>query len=89
MHLQFSREALAKDWSLSFSYLDFVSTKPAGVRLGVAFQLKFFCTNGYFAGQGTEPSEEAVAYLADQLGIGRVSKTALYAVLQSTSAADS
>ena|GEM_PF-6280613 len=48
-----------------------MSTKPAGVRLGVAFQLKFFCTNGYFAGQGTEPSEEAIVYLADQLGIGR------------------
>jgi len=34
MHLQFSREALAKDWSLSFSYLDFVSTKPCRCAIG-------------------------------------------------------
>jgi TnpA family transposase len=71
MRLQFSREALAKDWSLSFSDLDFVSTKPSGVRLGVAFQLKFFSANGYFAGQGTEPPEEAITYLADQLAVCR------------------
>lgn len=29
MRFQISREVLAEDWSLSFSDLDFVNTKPA------------------------------------------------------------
>ena len=69
MRFQISREVLAEDWSLSFSDLDFVNTNPASSRLGVAFQLKFFCTNGYFATHGTELPEEAISYLADQLAV--------------------
>ena len=69
MRFQISREVLAEDWSLSFSDLDFVNTNPASSRLGVAFQLKFFSANGYFATHGTELPEEAISYLADQLAV--------------------
>ena len=69
MRFQISRQVLAEDWSLSFSDIEFANTKPAVSRLGVAFQLKFFSANGYFATHGTELPEEAISYLADQLAV--------------------
>lgn len=71
MGLRVSPEELAGKWSLSFSDLDFVNAKPAGSRFGLAVQLKFFAANGFFATAATEVPEEAVSYLADQLGVGK------------------
>jgi len=48
-----------------------VNTKPIGSRLGLAAQLKFFVAHGYFTTAAVEISEEAVLYLADQLGVGK------------------
>src|SRR3546814_1842452 len=36
-------------WSLSFADIDFVNSKPALTRLGLAAQLKFFASLGFFA----------------------------------------
>jgi hypothetical protein len=37
-------------WSLSFADIDFINSKPAATRLGLAAQLKFFSARGFFAG---------------------------------------
>jgi len=71
MGLHVSPEALAGEWSLSFADIDFVNAKPAGSRLGLAMQLKFFAAYGFFATEPTEVPDEAVSYLADQLGVGK------------------
>ncbi|NGO54644.1 Tn3 family transposase [Allomesorhizobium camelthorni] len=70
MGLRVSPEALAGGWSLSFADIDFVNAKPAGSRLGLAVQLKFFATYGYFATAASEVPGESVSYLANQLGVG-------------------
>lgn len=36
-------------WSLSFADIDFINSKPAATRLGLAAQLKFFSARGFFA----------------------------------------
>lgn len=36
-------------WSLSFADIDFINSKPAATRLGLAAQLKFFGARGFFA----------------------------------------
>lgn len=69
MGLRVSPEALAGEWSLSFADNDFVNAKPAGSRLGLAVQLKFFAAFGYFATDATEVPDEAISYLAEQLGV--------------------
>lgn len=71
MGLRVSPAELTREWSLSFADIDFVNTKPTGSRLGLASQLKFFAAHGYFATAAAEISEEAVSYLADQLGVGK------------------
>ena len=63
-------EDLAKGWSLSFTDLEFVNTRPGSVRLVLAAQLKFFELNGYFVASPDEISEEALRYLAEQLFVG-------------------
>nr|WP_244571528.1 DUF4158 domain-containing protein [Mesorhizobium carmichaelinearum] len=45
---------------------DFANAKPAGSRLGLAVQLKFFAAYGYFATAAAEAPDEAVSYLAEQ-----------------------
>lgn len=70
MGLRVSPESLAREWSLSFADIDFVNAKPAGSRLGLAVQLKFFAAFGYFATAAAEVPGESVSYLADQLGGG-------------------
>ena len=64
-------EELAKEWSLSFADIEFVNAKPAASRLGLAVQLKFFAAFGYFATAATEVPDEAVSYLAEQLGVSK------------------
>jgi hypothetical protein len=46
MGLRVSPEALAGEWSLSSADNDFVNAKPAGSRLGLGVQLKFFAAFG-------------------------------------------
>ncbi len=72
MGLRVSPAELTREWSLSSADIDFVNAKPTGSRLGLAAQLKFFVAHGYFATEAVEISEEAVSYLAAQLGVGKV-----------------
>lgn len=44
-------------WSLSFADIDFINSKPAATRLGLAAQLKFFSARGFFADDGTSAGE--------------------------------
>ena len=53
-------------WSLSFADIDFVNSKPALTRLGLAAQLKFFAAYGYFATAAVEISDESVSYLGTE-----------------------
>ncbi len=62
-------EELAKEWSLSFADIEFVNAKPAATRLGLAAQLKFFAAYGFFATAAADIPDEAVTYLAEQLGV--------------------
>jgi len=71
MGLHVSPVELAGEWSLSFADIDFVNGKPDATRLGLAVQLKFFSTHGFFIAAAADAREEAVSYLAEQLGIGR------------------
>lgn len=49
MRSSISAKELARDWSLSFSDLDFVNTKPTVSRLDMAAQLKFFASRGFLS----------------------------------------
>jgi TnpA family transposase len=71
MGLRVSPESLVGEWSLSFADIDFANAKPAGSRLGLAVQLKFFAAFGYFVTDATEVPDEAVSYLAEQLGVSK------------------
>jgi len=70
MSSSFLGEDLVKEWSLSFADIDFVNTKAAAARLGFSAQLKFFAARGVFAETSADLAEEAVSYLAEQLGGG-------------------
>ena len=65
-----SGEALARDWSLSFADVDFVNAKAASARLGLAAQLKFYASRGFFADTDADLPEDATSYVAEQLGVG-------------------
>src|SRR3546814_4019333 len=55
-------------WSLSFADIDFVNSKPALTRLGLAAQLNFFASLGFFAiDHGSIPTH-GLSYLAEHLG---------------------
>lgn len=71
MGLRVSPEALTGEWSLSFADIGFAKAKSAGSRLGLAVQLKFFAAYGYFATAAAEAPDEAVSYLAEQLGVSK------------------
>lgn len=55
-------------WSLSFDDHAFLSDLPVNARLAAAVQLKFLDQFGYFPSQWAQVGDEAVAYLAEQLG---------------------
>jgi TnpA family transposase len=56
-------------WSLSFADIDFVNSKPALTRLGLAAQLKFFASLGFFATDLGSIPTDGLSYLAEQLGV--------------------
>ncbi|WP_236765680.1 DUF4158 domain-containing protein [Agrobacterium tumefaciens] len=56
-------------WSLSIADIDFINSKPAATRIGLAAQLKFFSTRGFFADDGTLIPNNAAEYLAEQIGV--------------------
>ncbi len=56
-------------WRLSFADIDFINSKPAATRLGLASQLKFFSARGFFADDGTLVPHDAAEYLAEQIGV--------------------
>lgn len=53
-------------WSLSFADIDFVNSKPALTRLGLAAQLKFFASLGFFAIDPGSIPTDGLSYLAEQ-----------------------
>nr|WP_246233324.1 DUF4158 domain-containing protein [Aurantimonas aggregata] len=65
-----SGEALARNWSLSFAGGDFVNAKAVSARLGLTVQLKFFASHGFFVEDGADLPNDAVSYVAEQLGVG-------------------
>src|SRR3546814_7551485 len=54
---------------LSFADIDFVNSKPALTRLGLAAQLKFFASLGFFAIDPGSIPTDGLSYLAEQLGV--------------------
>ena len=64
-----SSSDIVGQWSLSFADIDFINSKPAATRLGLASQLKFFSARGFFADDGTLIPNEAAEYLAEQIGV--------------------
>jgi len=57
-----------EDWSLSFDDHAFLAELPVGARLAAAVQLKFLDRFGHFPVHWAQINEEAVAFLAGQLG---------------------
>ncbi|MEW6690381.1 MAG: Tn3 family transposase [Pseudomonadota bacterium] len=55
-------------WSLSFDDHAFLTDLPIGARLAAAAQLKFLDRFGHFPSQWAQIGDDAVAYLAEQLG---------------------
>src|SRR3546814_11094437 len=55
-------------WSLSFADIDFVNSKPALTRLGLAAQLQFFASLGFFAIDPGSIPTDGLPYLAEQIG---------------------
>lgn len=68
--MSISHEDLAGRWSLSFSDIEFVTGKPVPARLGVAVQLKFFATHGFFVQDRSAIPVDGISFLAEQLGFG-------------------
>src|SRR3546814_19902560 len=56
-------------WSLSFADLDFVNSKPALTGLGLAAQLTFFASLGFFAIDPGSLPTDGLSYLTEQLGV--------------------
>nr|WP_235909159.1 DUF4158 domain-containing protein [Brucella anthropi] len=54
---------------MSFADIDFINSKPAATRLGMAAQLKFFSARGFFADNSAALPNDAAEYLAEQLGV--------------------
>lgn len=67
--LSISGEDLIGRWSLSFADVDFVNTKPVLTRLGLAVQLKFFASHGFFATDPDSIPADGISYVAEQLGV--------------------
>lgn len=57
------------EWSLSFADIDFINSKPAATRLGLAAQLKFFSARSFFADDGILVRNDVAKYLAEQIGV--------------------
>ncbi|MGO4567577.1 DUF4158 domain-containing protein [Rhizobium sp. 2YAF20] len=60
---------MSDNWSLSFADIDFINSKPATTRLGLAAQLSFFNARGFFADDGTLIPNDAAEYLAERIGV--------------------
>lgn len=70
MSMGISSLDFADQWSLSFADIDFINSKPAATRLGLAAQLKFFSARGFFAENGVASiPHDAIEYIAQQLGL--------------------
>src|SRR3546814_16281579 len=57
-------------WSLSFADIAFVNSKPARTRLGLAPQLKFFASLGFFAIDPGSIPTDGLSYPAAPPGVG-------------------
>ena len=68
MSMGISSSDFVGQWGLSFADIDFINSKPAATRLGLAEQLKFFNARGFFADDGTLTPNDAAEYLTEQIG---------------------
>ncbi|WP_196223130.1 DUF4158 domain-containing protein, partial [Roseibium sp. RKSG952] len=66
--LGITNEDFTAAWSLSFSDIEFATSKLASSCIGLAAQLKFFAVHGYFATDSAQIPKGAAGYLAEQLG---------------------
>ncbi|MES0864796.1 Tn3 family transposase, partial [Ruegeria sp. SCPT10] len=57
-----------KVWSLSFGELDFVQGYRRAMRAGLALQLVYFRSHGYFPGALKEIADDRIQYVEEQLG---------------------
>lgn len=64
-----SRSDFVGKWSLSFTDVDLINSKPAARRLDFAAQLKFFSARGFFADDRALVPHDAAEYLAEQIGV--------------------
>ena len=69
MSTDISSSDFVGQWSLSFADIDFINSKPAATRLGLAAQLMFFNARGFFADDNAAIPHDAADYLAEQLGV--------------------
>lgn len=69
MSMGISSLDFADRWSLSFADIDFINSKPAATRLGLAAQLKFFSERGFFIVGNASLADEPIEYIAEQLGV--------------------
>lgn len=69
MGLSIAGEDLIERWSLSFADIEFVNSKPDLTRLGLAVQLKFFASCGFFASDAGSIPADGIAYVAEQVGV--------------------
>ena len=69
MSMSISGEDLIGRWSLSFDDIDFINSKPVLTRLGLAVQMKFFSSRGFFATDHGSIPADGISYLAEQLGV--------------------
>jgi TnpA family transposase len=69
MSLSISGEDLIGHWSLNFADIEFVNSKPDLTRLGLAVQLKFFASCGFFANDPGSIPADGISYVAEQVGV--------------------
>ncbi|TCT31777.1 DUF4158 domain-containing protein [Martelella mediterranea] len=69
MSIGISSSDFVGQWSLSFADIEFINSKPAATKLGLAAQLKFFNARGFFADNDTLIPNNAGEYLAVQIGV--------------------
>ncbi len=67
-----SDENIAHQWGLSFDDVEFINARPKAMRVGLAAQLKHFQQAGRFLSDWADISDEARAFLSEQVDAQRM-----------------
>ncbi|HAB39517.1 MAG TPA: Tn3 family transposase [Rhodobacteraceae bacterium] len=62
-----SDEDISRIWGLSFDDVDFISTRPKAMRIGLGLQLKYFQHTGQFLTEWATVPDDARSYVSEQL----------------------